>query len=929
MFKNTINSKLFFISLITFSFSFSSFAQEVEEVVVTATKKEESTQDIAISVEAFTSDMLAAEQIYDLSDLTEVVPGFGFGKGIGSGSAFSMRGIGSYGIGAAVVSSLVTNMNGHSVGTGQFVDLGFMDIERVEVLKGPQGTLNGRNSVQGVINLITKRPTSELGGYVDVEGGNFGRSLIKGAINIPISDSINSRIAFMSNQRDGMVHNANTGNDYDDRNDVGLRFSLDWNLSDATDLKFTYSGQKSDDSRPQEEVSFCAQDQFFGCSPYSRGGINQAADTRGHVAGLFGFYSLIDPGTIVNKYGPSLAGGFDTLYLDREPTHYQESEVSNLELTHDLNDDVQMIVKYTYSTRDFHQMNDNDGSISNVPLLGVGAALGLPPIEANVCFGGENQFCEMANSDRTYDFSDVETENKQAEINFVSNFDDSFNYTFGYYWYDDTTDNEYRVQTMGTQLIGDFGAHPYAPVLFGLTGLDYSNKGGFAFYDQLLRLMAVIPSVQQVQAGLITDPTTVAGILGAYGTLVATINAMPDMTVPVDLRGTLSDQHVRTKSQALYGEMYFDLNEDTMLTIGARYDDFLVDSSNFNDLVGRQYVARGGNAYANPRDIPGMLQKRTVSDTSSSYKLALQHYLSDDVMVYGSYTTATKAGGVNAGSSSSTYDPEETAVLDFGLKGIFLDGAMLLNMNLFRNDNQGMLLAAIVDDASINYNLDAEITGFEGLMSFFPNETTQIQFSWLAIDNEITSDTSIINYLNPVGGQLAAYLGAVDPTGTGAITGAAFSNGLTLFKSGGVNCLAPQFAPAAGLPCPVAQGVPSSLKGNQLPNTAELEYSLSLTKLFTTNNGETSAKLSYRYRDDSNSSAFEEARMKIPSNKYWDMLVKFTPNDSDWYVALYGKNIADDRQLQFLRTASNLQGGQLYGSFSDPRTWGLQFGLEF
>ena len=66
---------------------------------------------------------------------------------------------------------------------------------------------------------------------------------------------------------------------------------------------------------------------------------------------------------------------------------------------------------------------------------------------------------------------------------------------------------------------------------------------------------------------------------------------MPDMTVPVDLRGTLSDQHVRTKSQALYGEMYFDLNEDTMLTIGARYDDFLVDSSNFNDLVGRQYVA--------------------------------------------------------------------------------------------------------------------------------------------------------------------------------------------------------------------------------------------------------------------------------------------------------------------------------------------------
>ena len=72
--------KFLFTSVLTISFSFSVFAQEVEEVVVTATKKEESTQDIAISVEAFTADMLADEQIYDLSDLTEVVPGFGFGK---------------------------------------------------------------------------------------------------------------------------------------------------------------------------------------------------------------------------------------------------------------------------------------------------------------------------------------------------------------------------------------------------------------------------------------------------------------------------------------------------------------------------------------------------------------------------------------------------------------------------------------------------------------------------------------------------------------------------------------------------------------------------------------------------------------------------------------------------------------------------------
>ena len=917
-----------FVFLATF-FAATSISQEVEEVVVTATKKEESTQDLALSVEAYTSEMIAENQIYDLSDLAEVVPGFETGKGIGSGSAFTMRGIGSYGIGAAVVSSLVTNINGHSVGTGQFVDLGMMDIERIEVLKGPQGTINGRNSVQGVINVITARPTDELSGYVDIEGGVYNSRRVTSAFNLPVNDQIKTRLALMTNRRDGMVHNPVTGNDFDDRNDMGLRFSLDYDISDTTDLRFTYSAQKSDDSRPQEEVSFCAQDQFFGCSPAARGGLNQAADTRGHVAGFVGFVAHLDPGTIVNKYGPSLSDSFDTLYLDREPTHLQTAEVTNLELTHDISDDVQMIAKYTYSTRDFHQTNDNDGSVSSVPLAGAGAALGLPPIEAYLCFGStENSFCETANTDRTYDFSDVETENKQAEINFISDFDGPFNFSAGYYWYDDTTDNEYRVQTTGTQLIGSFAESPYSAVIAGLTGVDLSSKGGAVFYQTVLQgLLPALGGVLQVQAGAVTDPVQVATILGTYQAVLGMLQGMPDVVVPLGLRGTLSDQHVRTQSQAFYGEMYFDLSDDTKLTIGGRYDDFLVNSHNFNDLLGNKYIALGCYNYSSHTKCPGIEQQRTVEDDSTSFKVAIQHNLSDDVMVYGSYTTAVKAGGVNAGSSSSTYDPEETGVLDIGLKSILMDGAMLLNMNIFQNDNSGMLLAAIVDDASINYNVDAEITGFEGNMSVFLSETTNLTFNWLALDNEITSDTSIINYLDPMGSPLVQYLGPVG-NNTGLLTGAVFGNGV-LYKSGGYNCLSAPFAPLAGSPCPVGQGIPQSLQGNQLPNTADLSYSLSLSQVFPSSNGETAAKLTYRYRGESNSSAFEDARMKLPENKVWDLLVRYTPNDGDWYVGLYAKNLADDRQLHYLRTASNLQGGQLYGSFSDPRTWGLQFGTSF
>jgi hypothetical protein len=374
--------------------------------------------------------------------------------------------------------------------------------------------------------------------------------------------------------------------------------------------------------------------------------------------------------------------------------------------------------------------------------------------------------------------------------------------------------------------------------------------------------------------------------------------------------------------------MYFDLDENTMLTVGARYDDFIVNSNNFNDLLGNAYVALGGFNYDKHSDVPGIKDARLVTDDSLSYKLALQRYLKDDVMIYGSYTTAVKAGGVNAGSSSSTYDQEETGVLDFGIKSILMDGAMLLNMNIFRNDNKGMLVAAIVDDASINYNLDAEITGFEGSMNVFLSENTSVLFNWLAITNEVTSDTALINYLNPIPALKVADLGPIGD-GTGLLTGAAFADGTTLFKSGGYNCLSAPFAPLAGAPCPVAQGIPVSVEGNSLPGTADLSYSLSLTQVFPGSRGETSARLSYRYRGESNSSIFEDARMEIPATKYWDLLVRFTPGNGDWYVGMYAKNLADERQLQGLRTASNLQGGQLYGSFSDGRTWGLQFGFDY
>ena len=932
-------------SFLILSFSLNSISQEVEEVVVTATKKEESIQDIAVSIQAFDADSIAADQIYDLSDLSEVVPGFGVGKTIGSGSAFLVRGIGSFGIGAAVTSSFVAAINGHSVSESVLSDLGFIDLERIEVLKGPQGTLFGRNAVAGVVNLVTARPSDELGGYIDYEVGSLDRNLIKGAINVPISNDVRMRLAFAQNSRDGIVENLpikdyfvmdTTGGDFDDRNDQSIRLSVDWDINDITELKFTYSGQKSEDTRPQEEVSFCQQDQFFGCSPWERGPINSSADSRGIGAGFFGFFAALYPTTITNGYANSpRSTDFGSQYLNRSPMHYQEAEFTNLQLDRQLNDNLLLTAKYTYETRRFMQINDNDGSISVDPLLGAGQSLGLPPIVAELCFGTSNfGFCETVDSDRAYDFSDVFSNGSNAEINIISDYDGPFNFTAGLYFYDNRNDNEYRVQTTGTQFIGSFATHPYYPVVTNLLGIDFGGKGGVPFYQGLLPVVALANPALTAQ-GMLALGMPISALqlaqLQAFGAGVAALQALPDVIVPMDIRGTLSDQHVRTYSRALYGEMYYDLNDTTKLTVGLRFDMLGNKTATYDGgILSGDWLRAGGFLYENRMDVPGLVTAVKQEEDTVNGKIAIQKYLKDDVMVYGSYTTASKSAGLNAGNNPVPYDKEETSVIDLGLRAKFLDGAMLLNMNLFKNDNKGMLVATIRDTQSFNNNVDAEITGFEGEMNVFLSDTTQLQFSWLLVDAEITDAPAVVNYLNPLNANsVLQYLGPVDGNGAGFVTGAVMDNGQTLFKSAGFNCTSPFFAPAGGVDCPASLGVPVSIAGNPLPATSDTEYSLSLTQLYPTENGVTSARLSYRFRDETNTDPFNYSRFDIPEQKTWDGLVRYTPNNADWYLGVYVKNLADDQILNYLRSGSNIQGGQLYGNFTEPRTFGLQFGLSF
>ena len=901
--------------------SFAVTAQEIEEVVVTATKKEESVQDLALSIEAVNAESLDVNQVYDVSDLAEITPGLETAKTIGSGSGWTIRGMGSFGIGAGVIASVVTAVNGHSVNDSVVADTGFFDLERVEVLKGPQGTLYGRNAANGVVNLITARPTSEFGGSYNVEVGNFGAIRTQAVVNMPFSDSLRTRLAVMSNKRDGMVTNLVTGNEFDDRNDEAFRLSVDYDFSDRTQIQLTYSQQESDDNRFQEEVSFCRQDPFYGCSPYFRGGMNVASDTRGHFAGAFGMLAHLWTDTVQNGFaGQTPSTDFTKISLNREPKHYQKQSVANLQINHDLTDNLLLTAKVSYETRDFHQMGDQDQSYSTVPFGGTAASLGVPPISGYLCWGGERQFCETVDSERIYDFSDVNMHGTQMEVNIISDYDGPFNYTVGLYQIENRNDNVYIAQTAGSQFMTSFAVHPYSSVVQGLTGIDWSSKAGVPFYQSMLTWLGLAPNALSCGAG---GPCDLA-LLGAFNNVTAANNAMPDIVIPWELGGIINDQNVLTQSSALYGEMYFDLSDDTKLTVGARYQEDDVTSWTYNDTGAISWMTAGGFLVDN-RDTLPFVDVDSATDDQFSYKIALQHNLSDDVMVYGSYTTSAKAGGVNAGDNPTKYDPEKAGVLDFGLKSILMDGAMLLNMNVFNAQNDGFLVAAVVNTGTQNKNIDAEFTGFEGNMMWFLSETTKLEANWLFLDHEVVSDTMLIDYLNPTGTPLT-YLGSA-PGAAGLTTMAIDpSTGAMFFKSAGYNCSV-GFIYVNG--CPGDEGVAQSVKGNNLPGSADKSYGMSITQDFNGDNGITSARLSYRYRGAADLSIFNMDRLKLDAQSTMDLLIRYTPNSDDWYAGLYVKNIRDQQHINNLRESSNVGGGSLLGSFTDPRTYGIEFGAKF
>ncbi|NWK96119.1 TonB-dependent receptor [Sphingobium lactosutens] len=224
----------------------------IEEIVVTAQKREESLQDTPISIAAFSARDLETKGINGLTDLRANVPNLQltpFPNNAATTQIF-MRGVGLADDQITQDGGVAVYMDGVYVARSQGLAMEVADLDRIEVLRGPQGTLYGRNATGGAINFITRKPDlGDFGFKGQVTLGNYDNRRFKAAVNVPIGQTIAARLSYVNQQQDGFIRNAGTGiKRWGDEDRQAMRADVLWQPSDGLSLRYSYDRTDIDDT---------------------------------------------------------------------------------------------------------------------------------------------------------------------------------------------------------------------------------------------------------------------------------------------------------------------------------------------------------------------------------------------------------------------------------------------------------------------------------------------------------------------------------------------------------------------------------------------------------------------------------------------------------------------------------------------------------
>ena len=259
-------------------------APVLEEVLVTAQKREQSLQDVPITLSAYTAENLKAFGVTGTQSLQSITPGLVFSN-TGAIAQPYLRGVGTRASINGLESSIATYIDGRYVARSSATLFDFADIERVEVLKGPQGTLYGRNATGGAIRVVTKDVSDDLAGTLSGTAGNFAHYSLSATLSGPLSESLGGRITVLNTRRDGYVKNLVPGAvpELDDQDFQAYRSKLKWDINDIwfSDLSLGYWTRDDTASSDQVDLSPPGLNVGVALGGYSGQSRNEAATAIG------------------------------------------------------------------------------------------------------------------------------------------------------------------------------------------------------------------------------------------------------------------------------------------------------------------------------------------------------------------------------------------------------------------------------------------------------------------------------------------------------------------------------------------------------------------------------------------------------------------------------------------------------------------------
>lgn len=635
----------------------------IEEIVVTAQKRAENVQDVPIAISALTGDTLEQLVTRNLSDVGRFTSGVEFNVDKALQPVYNIRGIQTNDFTVGSDPAVTIYVDGVYTARGGGAEAALADVNRVEVLKGPQGTLFGRNATGGAIHIVSNAPTFEQEGKVKLVLGSEGRTDVEFVYNQPLTENLAVRLAAVTRNRDGIVDSV-TGGDFNDEEHDAYRLSVLWNPSEDTEILLRLDGSRLDQNSAAQ----------FTLIPE--------------------VFEAANPGLSFQRFGD---GGHDLNNIEE-----RDMFGASLEVNHDIGD---MTLTSITGWREFETTFIEDVDGSNNPNY----FFGTSNPDDNDYFSQEFRLVGASDDmkwtlgatytkehvDRTTDaFFNVSTLETFAIFTGLKDSNQAA-LDAGL-----VTESELAALVPSIRLGNQFGLNPAG--IPGCTGVNCEGIGISSFVFEFLASQGVFPF------GM--DPTTaIPFILGSIQPRVLGFDAWDER---VESDGTY-------ESWAIYGDATWTLSEKMNLTVGARYTE---DDKTFNLRTAYQNDFAGlpiGLAFFNNGQ-PILDASQTDDWSSLSGRVVLDYHLDDDVMVYGSIATGFKSGGFNSLNFGplidTSYDEEEVINYEIGMKGLFADGRLQVNSSLFFYEYDNLQELDLIGQPIPSYNLrnaDAEGQGLE------------------------------------------------------------------------------------------------------------------------------------------------------------------------------------------------------------------------